>query len=169
MARRCRPSEDYTAVPAVQPTKAHVPDVQARVAEMPAVQSRVAYPPAEQSRSPAGATPQVQATAAASAPPAVQVMRVETELPAVQTPDPLAISPKGTRIGDSYFDFIFDILSVHHFQFIASITISLAKSISPRESISKSLNILRKETSPLHGVKPHLLLKRLTQDAEGAC
>lgn len=28
-----------------------------------------------------------------------------TALPAEQTPDPLAISPKGTRMGDSYFDF----------------------------------------------------------------
>jgi hypothetical protein len=55
----------------------------------------------------------VQAVAAASAAPGEQATRVTTELPEVQTPDPFAISPSGTRIGDSYFNltsaFLFDI------------------------------------------------------------
>ena len=69
--------------PAVQAVCAVVPDVQAVVAVEPAVQliGDVCTPtPAEQ---------------AVGAPP----------LPAPQAPDPLAIPPNGTRIGDSYFDF----------------------------------------------------------------
>jgi hypothetical protein len=56
------------------------------------VQSRVAVGPAVQSMVPASDAPGEQAGAI-------------TELPVEQTPDPLAISPKGTMTGDSYFGF----------------------------------------------------------------
>jgi hypothetical protein len=69
------------------------PAVQATCAAEPAVQALVA------------AVPAVQSIGADSTPlPAEQVVGAP-ELPAVQAPDPLASSPKGTRIGDSYFDF----------------------------------------------------------------
>ena len=80
-----------TKPPDVQPTVAAVPPVQARSAFVPAVQSRPAVEPAEQSAVGESEAPGTQAAT--------------TELPVVQNPDPLAISPKGTRIGDSYFDF----------------------------------------------------------------
>ena len=77
--------------PAVQAVCAALPCVQVDDAETPAVQVVVASAPA------------VHAGAGVAAPPAVQA--AAPPLPAVQAPDPLAISPKGTRTGDSYFDF----------------------------------------------------------------
>jgi hypothetical protein len=91
---------DLAAVPAVQALSAQVPAVQSRDAVGPAVQSCDAAAPGAQSVIP-GRTqgPTVQKPIAPhTTPPA-------TELPAEQTPDPLAISPKGTRMGGSYFDF----------------------------------------------------------------
>jgi hypothetical protein len=79
--------------PAVQAVCAVLPCEQAVDAETPAVQVVVASAPA------------VQAGCGVAAPPAVQAGA--PPLPAVQDPDPLAISPKGTRTGDSYFDFPF--------------------------------------------------------------
>ena len=78
-------------LPAVQAGRAETPCEQFLSAAVPAVQSRVAVLPAVQSRTAESAVPGAQAGAM-------------TPLPASQSPDPLAIAPKGARIGDSYFD-----------------------------------------------------------------
>jgi hypothetical protein len=76
----------------VQAGSAETPCEQFLSAAVPAVQSLVAVRPAVQSSVPPTTDP-----------PTVQV--AGTELPVSQTPDPFAISPNGTTIGDSYFDF----------------------------------------------------------------
>jgi hypothetical protein len=80
---------------------AEVPAVQAGIAETPCEQLLVAAVPAVQSRD--AVLPAVQSITAESAAPGAQE-GATTPLPASQSPDPLAISPKGARIGDSYFD-----------------------------------------------------------------
>jgi hypothetical protein len=77
--------------PAVQAGSAETPCEQLLSAAVPAVQSRVAVLPAVQSSTAESAAPGTQAGG-------------KTPLPASQSPDPLAISPKGARTGDSYFD-----------------------------------------------------------------
>jgi hypothetical protein len=89
--------------------------VQAVVALTPAVQftGAASAPPAEQPASVAPATqdgasaPPAEQNTAATVAPGKQfpVVEFRAAVPTAQTPDPLAISPKGTRIGDSYFGF----------------------------------------------------------------
>jgi len=76
--------DDVAATPAVHALIAQVPAEQSRLAVGPAVQSCDAAPPPVQSMVPGAAQP-----------PA-------TPLPDVQAPDPLAVAPNGTRIGDAY-------------------------------------------------------------------
>ena len=82
---------------------AEAPIEQALVAEVPAVQSVDAAPPAVQVV--VASAPAVQAGAGAPTILPAEQVGVAPPVPAVQAPDPLATSPKGTRTGDSYFDF----------------------------------------------------------------
>ena len=92
--------DTVAATPAVHALSAQVPAEQSRFAVGPAVQSCVAAPPPVQSVMP-GET-QVPAVHVPipphGTPPA-------TPLPNEQTPEPLAVSPNGTRIGDAYLGF----------------------------------------------------------------
>jgi len=91
---------DVAALPSEQALRAQVPAEQSRSAVVPAVQSCVTPTPATQSDIP-GRTqvPTVQVPISPHGTPPT------TALPTPQTPDPLARPPKGTRTGDSYFDF----------------------------------------------------------------
>jgi hypothetical protein len=90
--------------------------VQPVVALVPAVQftGAVSPPPAEQPASVVPATQDAASAApaeqntAATVVPAKQfpVVEFKADDPVEQTPDPLTISPKGTRIGDSYLGFV---------------------------------------------------------------
>jgi len=90
--------ECQTIPPAVQAPVAEFPAVQAGIAETPCEQLLVAAVPAVQSR--VAVLPAVQSITAASPAPTVHAGAI-TPLPASHRPDPLAISPKGAKSGDS--------------------------------------------------------------------